>query len=177
MATIPVPIEQLAQRLNIEAIRKITGKVEKKEVKDFKIDNKTLLESIRTRRKPMNASITKMPIAFYENMMPSLSEEREPPQDKFETMRLINERLSNKTYPTSEPINNYNGNGNGKQQQSLPISEERIRELIREEIYNVLEKIVKKENENRLNEETIQIRVGESLFSGKLTPLIKLNKK
>ncbi len=202
MAEIPVPIELLS-KLNLDAMRKISGKIENKEVKDFKVDPNAIVES-KIRRKPMNASTSKMPKAILDAMLgptneetdklwsPStssngnsdngysnglsksiLSEEREPSQNDFDRMREINKKLSNKSnknYPSSTPVNQQS-NGYGQ------ISEDRVRELIREEVYRVLGDIVKQEGENRLNEETIRIKIGNSIFSGNLTPITKLKNK
>ena len=199
MAEIEVPIDFLAKKLNIAAIRGITSKVEKIDLKPFEVDTNMVLET-RQKRIPMNAKTSKMPKAILDAMLGpteeqtdklwvpsssdnnghsngfaksilSSSQEREPTQNDFDRMRQINERLSNKDYPTSKPVNQQtNNNGFGQ------LNEEQIRSIIRSEVYNILNEIVKQEGENRLNEETIQIRIGKTIFSGSLKPLTKIKK-
>lgn len=185
MAEIEVPIDYLAKKLNIAAIRGITSKVEKIDLKPFEVDTNLVLET-RQRRRPMNLNKTKMPKEFFENMVSptndqtdngysngfaksiiSSSQERDPSQNDFDRMRQINERLSNKSYPTSSPVNQQtNNNGFGQ------ISEQQIRSLIKEEVYKILNEIIDKEGENRLLSEQIQIKIGSTIFSGKLSPIM-----
>jgi hypothetical protein len=213
MAEISVPMDLLASKLNIGAIREISGKVENKEVTPFD-PSKVVTESVQPRI-PKNLTSTSMPEAFYSNMIPSEeetdklwtasdsqedhsnglassilseSEERDIPDNKFKAMKLINERLdpstnntqqANKPYPSSTPVNIPKSNSGPQQPIGTfgSLSEERVREIIKEEVLSAMEKIVKKEEEGRLNEETIQIRIGKTVFSGNLKPIVKRKKK
>lgn len=216
MAEAPVPVDLLAERLNIGAIRNIIGKNENKEVTPFEVDKNIVLESTQMKI-PKNALTTKMPKGFFENLIPdqsqtdklwtstdskedhsnglsksilSESEEREPDNSVYEAMRQINQKLdpslvtetvkSNKPYPSSTPVNSPLNNGL-KQPVSHNmggLSEDMVRKIIKEEIYKVLGQIVDTEKKNRLTTEQIQVKVGNSIFSGNLKVLpSKLKKK
>ena len=174
---------------NVNAMRQVIAKVEKKEMNNIVAEGQSI--NIGPKRKPMNANITKMPKEFYSNMLPSqeetdrlwspsdngyinglsksiLSEERDIPSDKFNTYEQLNEKLNNyKNVPQ-----------NGHKLNSLPFTEQQIRSIIKEEVYDVLNDIVKQEGENRLLKETIQIRIGSSIFSGNLSKIMtKLKNK
>lgn len=105
--------------------------------------------------------------------------ERDIPQEKFDISKQLKERAS-KQLPKSkiiaESVEDEIFNHLDNLQHS-PISKEEIREIVKEEIYNILSEVYKKEEENRLMTETIHIRIGETIFSGKLTPISKVKPK
>ena len=104
--------------------------------------------------------------------------ERDIPQDKFDVSKQLKERASKQALPKSKLL------GEGieddifeRVNSTIGISKEEIREIVKEEIYNILSEVYKKEEENRLMTETIHIRIGETIFSGKLTPITKVKPK
>lgn len=108
------------------------------------------------------------------------SVEREIPQENFDVNKQLKERVAKQQLPKSKLLGEGIENDIFEKLNDLqhpPISKEEIREIVKEEIYNILSEVYKKEEENRLMTETIHIRIGETIFSGKLTPISKVKPK
>lgn len=108
--------------------------------------------------------------------------ERDVPMNMYDNKAMLMERLAKKqgvTLPTPEyktPTPEYRAPISMVQEMELQPKQQigygQIdRKLVEEVVYEILGKIIDEQNENRLNEETIRIKIGNTIFSGNLTPI------
>lgn len=110
-----------------------------------------------------------------------LEEERDIPDSAFQTNKLLQERaakapkkLINENLPKSSLIANDDVQ---EEFQHVGISEEKVKKMIKESVYEILAEVFEIEEKKRLTTEQIQVRIGNTIFSGSLTPISKVKKK
>ena len=110
-----------------------------------------------------NFEKSKMPDFIKQAMIDNPIDIPETPYHTFElddVSDLVNE---SKQYEQKQPIQ--------QQQSNTPINENVIRKIVREEIEDVVRDVIGEYLDNSLVTEDIQIRVGNTTFSGNLKPL------
>jgi len=116
-----------------------------------------------------NLEKSKMPDFIKQAMIDNPINIPETPYHTFElddVSDLVNE---SKQYEQKQPIQ--------QQQSNTPINENVIRKIVREEIEDVVRDVIGEYLDNSLVTEDIQIRVGNTTFSGNLKPLPKKKKR
>jgi len=109
-----------------------------------------------------NASTSKMPKAVLEAMINNPIEIPESPNHTFELQDL--EGLIEET-PSPQPT--YTSSN----EEHIPTNAQSIREIVREEIGDVVREVVEEYLDKSLVTEDIKIKIGNTIFGGKLKPL------
>ena len=115
-----------------------------------------------------NTKTSKMPKAVLDAMINNPIEIPESPNHTFElsdVQDLVNENVL--TQPTTHTSSN---------ETHIPTNTQSIREIVREEIEGVVRKVVGEYLDKALITEDIQIKIGNTVFSGNLKPLPKKRK-
>ena len=110
-----------------------------------------------------NLSTTKMPKHIVDAMVNNPIEIPESPNHTFELSDI--EDLVNESVPT-QPINHTSSN-----EGHTPTNAQSIRDIVREEIGDVVREVVEEYLDKSLVTEDIKIKIGNTIFGGKLKPL------
>lgn len=113
-----------------------------------------------------NLNTTKMPKHIVDAMVNNPIEIPESPNHTFElsdVQDLVNESVPTQSVQPSVPTSNYESND--------------IREIVREEIGDVVREVIEEYLDKSLVTEDIKIKIGDTIFGGKLKPLPTKKKK
>jgi len=116
-----------------------------------------------------NLSTTKMPKHIVDAMVNNPIEIPESPNHTFELQDL--QGLVNESTPSPQP--NYTSSNEGH----ISTNAQSIREIVREEIGDVVREVVEEYLDKSLVTEDIKIKIGDTIFGGKLKPIPTKKKK
>jgi hypothetical protein len=130
-----------------------------------------------------NIGNTKMPKSIVDAMVNSRIDIPDSPFHSFEASEALIKEVNSgdndyeeKPMPVSRLTESYKKTSQQKQNTSSDTGD--LRQIVKEEISKILPKVITEYFDKRVISEQIQVKVGDTLFSGNLKPLpSKLNKK
>lgn len=141
---------------------------------DMVSENTQMVEQQPVQRKQVpyrNLETTKMPKEIVQAMLDNPIQVPDSPYHTFELnedfLSEVNPELVKKQTKTQKSTNPVQRLAETKRNVSLNLTEDEVRQIVRDE----MEQIIYEYFDKRVIKEDIQIKVGETIFSGKLSPL------
>ena len=134
--------------------------------------NQPISKTINSTQKFKNLSNTKLPKQIVDAMVNNPIDIPETPFHTFEVSESLVKELNSMDEDYDEkPVNYNNYNTTKRINETKNTNSTDIREMIKEEISKALPKIIAEYFDKRVISEQIQVKVGDTLFSGNLKPL------